>query len=145
MLFLEVKPRVDVFSSIQLLLHCSCLHQSHGRSNEYVVLLNSMQFVCLTGCLMFSVPWSSGRVDALDPSAVTPDGRLPNADSGPPGADPDDAAHLRMIFNRMGFNDQEIVALSGTSRFYCSFSRFSQMQCLSRCSTGAYALGRCHP
>jgi cytochrome c peroxidase len=69
-----------------------------------------------------TIPWSSGRVDALDASAVTPDGRLPNADSGPPGADPDDAAHLRAIFNRMGFNDQEIVALSG-----------------------AHALGRCHP
>jgi cytochrome c peroxidase len=56
---------------------------------------------------------SSGRVDELDPSAVTPDGRLPNADSGPPGADPNDAAHLRTIFNRMGVDDQEIVALSG--------------------------------
>jgi hypothetical protein len=67
------------------------------------------------------IPWSSGRVDALDASAVTPDGRLPNADSGPPGSDPADAAHVRAIFNRMGFNDQEIVALSG-----------------------AHALGRCH-
>lgn len=53
-----------------------------------------------------TIPWSAGRVDALDASAVTPDGRLPNADSGPPGADPADAAHLRTIFNRMGFNDQ---------------------------------------
>lgn len=61
-----------------------------------------------------TIPWSAGRVDAIDPSAVTPDGRLPNADSGPRGADKDDAAHLRTIFNRMGFNDQEIVALSGT-------------------------------
>jgi catalase (peroxidase I) len=68
-----------------------------------------------------TIPWSSGRVDAIDASAVTPDGRLPNADSGPPGADPSDGAHLRFIFNRMGFNDQEIVALSG-----------------------AHALGRCH-
>ncbi|KAL7496069.1 hypothetical protein ACHAWT_006359 [Skeletonema menzelii] len=67
------------------------------------------------------LPFHGGRVDALDPSAVTPDGRLPGADSGPPGADPSDAAHLRTIFNRMGFNDQEIVALSG-----------------------AHALGRCH-
>eukprot|EP00640_Fibrocapsa_japonica_P002810 CAMPEP_0113944488 /NCGR_PEP_ID=MMETSP1339-20121228/34449_1 /TAXON_ID=94617 /ORGANISM="Fibrocapsa japonica" /LENGTH=272 /DNA_ID=CAMNT_0000949707 /DNA_START=433 /DNA_END=1251 /DNA_ORIENTATION=- /assembly_acc=CAM_ASM_000762 len=67
------------------------------------------------------IPWRSGRVDALDPSAVTPDGRLPNADVGPAGEDPSDAAHLRTIFNRMGFNDQEIVALSG-----------------------AHALGRCH-
>lgn len=64
---------------------------------------------------------SSGRVDALDPSAVTPDGRLPNADSGPPGTDPTDSAHLRTIFYRMGFDDREIVALSG-----------------------AHALGRCH-
>jgi cytochrome c peroxidase len=64
---------------------------------------------------------SSGRVDAVDPSAVTPDGRLPNADVGPPGSDPADAAHLRAIFNRMGFDDREIVALSG-----------------------AHALGRCH-
>jgi len=54
-----------------------------------------------------TIPWSAGRVDAMDPAiSVTPDGRLPNADSGPPGADPDDAAHLRTIFNRMGFNDQ---------------------------------------
>lgn len=67
------------------------------------------------------IPWSSGRVDALDPSAVTPDGRLPNADSGPKGSDPSDAAHVRAVFDRMGFNDQEIVALSG-----------------------AHALGRCH-
>lgn len=68
-----------------------------------------------------TIPWSSGRVDALDPSAVTPDGRLPNADSGEPGADPADSQHLRDIFYRMGFNDQEIVCLSG-----------------------AHALGRCH-
>ena len=60
-----------------------------------------------------TIPWSSGRVDA-PVEAVTPDGRLPNAESGPKGADPSDAAHLRTIFNRMGFNDQEIVALSGT-------------------------------
>jgi cytochrome c peroxidase len=69
-----------------------------------------------------TIPWSSGRVDEMDPSAVTPDGRLPNADSGPPGADPSDAAHLRTIFGRMGFDDREIVVLSG-----------------------AHALGRCHP
>jgi len=68
-----------------------------------------------------TISWSSGRVDALDPSAVTPDGRLPNADVGPSGSDPDDATHLRTVFNRMGFDDQEIVALSG-----------------------AHALGRCH-
>jgi len=65
-----------------------------------------------------SIPWRAGRVDALDPSAVTPDGRLPEPDAGSP---PKTAAALRKVFNRMGFNDQEIVALSG-----------------------AHALGRCH-
>ena len=68
-----------------------------------------------------TIPWSSGRVDEIDPSAITPNGRLPNADVGAPGADPSDAQHLRDIFYRMGFNDEEIVCLSG-----------------------AHALGRCH-
>lgn len=49
-----------------------------------------------------TIPWSSGRVDELDAIAVTPDGRLPNADSGPKGADKSDAQHLRDIFYRMG-------------------------------------------
>jgi cytochrome c peroxidase len=43
------------------------------------------------------------------------------ADSGLPGANKADADHLRSMFQRMGFNDQEIVCLSG-----------------------AHALGRCH-
>ena len=67
-----------------------------------------------------TIPWRSGRVDS-GVTTVTPNGRLPNADSGPPGADASDASHLREIFGRMGFGDQEIVALSG-----------------------AHALGRCH-
>ena len=66
------------------------------------------------------VPFKAGRVD-LCPDAVTPDGRLPDASKG---NDPQKtAAALRKdVFYRMGFNDQEIVALSG-----------------------AHALGRCHP
>ncbi|CAB9525067.1 c peroxidase, mitochondrial [Seminavis robusta] len=67
-----------------------------------------------------AIGWSSGRTDQPE-EFITPDGRLPNADSGPPLADKSDADHLRTIFYRMGFNDQEIVALSG-----------------------AHALGRCH-
>lgn len=51
-----------------------------------------------------TVPWRPGRQDA-DSTACTPDGRLPNAAKGP--------QHLRNIFNRMGFDDREIVALSG--------------------------------
>jgi len=64
------------------------------------------------------VPWRAGRVDSMSPSDVTPDGRLPNATNGSAKKDVD---HLRDVFYRMGFNDQEIVALSG-----------------------AHALGRCH-
>ncbi|KAG5190632.1 cytochrome C peroxidase [Tribonema minus] len=63
------------------------------------------------------IPWRAGRVDA-DESTVTPGDRLPDADKGDPMRT---AAGLRATFNRMGFNDQEIVALSG-----------------------AHALGRCH-
>ncbi|KAL8349838.1 hypothetical protein RB598_005275 [Gaeumannomyces tritici] len=58
------------------------------------------------------VPFRPGRSDK-DMAACTPDGRLPDATQG--------ADHLRNIFYRMGFNDQEIVALSG-----------------------GHALGRCH-
>jgi len=59
-----------------------------------------------------TIPWRPGRLDR-DVSFCTPDGRLPDASK--------EHNHLRAIFGRMGFNDQEIVALSG-----------------------AHALGRCH-
>lgn len=59
-----------------------------------------------------TIPYRPGRADK-DVAACTPDGRLPDATQG--------GKHLRSIFGRMGFNDQEIVALSG-----------------------AHALGRCH-
>lgn len=58
------------------------------------------------------IPFRPGRQDK-EVAACTPDGRLPDASKG--------NKHLRDIFGRMGFNDQEIVALSG-----------------------AHALGRCH-
>ncbi|RKF82732.1 putative heme-binding peroxidase [Golovinomyces cichoracearum] len=60
-----------------------------------------------------SIPWRGGRIDHVDDSKLPPRGRLPDATKG--------AEHLRSIFYRMGFNDQEIVALSG-----------------------AHNLGRCH-
>lgn len=59
-----------------------------------------------------TVPWRPGRADR-DLSFCTPDGRLPDASK--------EHNHIRAIFGRMGFNDQEMVALSG-----------------------AHALGRCH-
>lgn len=64
------------------------------------------------------VEWSPGRSDAVDGSDSPPDGRLPDADKSSFRAT---VAHIRSIFYRMGFNDQEIVAL-----------------------VGAHALGRCH-
>jgi cytochrome c peroxidase len=59
------------------------------------------------------IPWKGGRTDFVDDSKISPRGRLPDATQG--------SDHLRHIFYRMGFNDQEIVALSG-----------------------AHSLGRCH-
>ncbi|WWD04925.1 cytochrome c peroxidase, mitochondrial [Kwoniella europaea PYCC6329] len=59
-----------------------------------------------------TIPWRPGRIDGFEHN-VTPDGRLPDASQA--------QDHLRFIFYRMGFNDQEIVALSG-----------------------AHAMGRCH-
>ncbi|KAL7801381.1 heme peroxidase [Trichoderma afarasin] len=58
------------------------------------------------------VPYRPGRRDG-EAAACTPDGRLPDASQG--------AKHLRDIFYRMGFDDREIVALSG-----------------------GHAIGRCH-
>ncbi|KAI9352597.1 heme peroxidase [Obelidium mucronatum] len=59
------------------------------------------------------VPWRAGRADAVSAESCPPDGRLPDAAQG--------QRHIRDIFYRMGFNDQEITALAG-----------------------AHALGRCH-
>lgn len=61
-----------------------------------------------------TIEWRAGRTDAIAAESCTPDGRLPDASQG--------HSHIRKIFYRMGFNDQEIVAL-----------------------LGAHALGRCHP
>jgi cytochrome c peroxidase len=58
------------------------------------------------------IGWRSGRQDGMV-EHCTPDGRLPDGDKG--------ADHIRYIFQKMGFNDEGIVALSG-----------------------AHALGRCH-
>ncbi|CAN6606296.1 cytochrome c peroxidase, mitochondrial [Trichomonascus vanleenenianus] len=51
------------------------------------------------------IPWKPGRVDYVDEENVPPNGRLPD------GALAQD--HVRSVFYRMGFNDQEIVALCG--------------------------------
>lgn len=46
-----------------------------------------------------------GRVDAVSGLSCPKDGLLPDATKG--------LAHIREIFHRMGFNDRDIVALSG--------------------------------
>jgi cytochrome c peroxidase len=63
-----------------------------------------------------SIPWHPGRRDIVENEVsvrVPPNGRLPDA------AKKED--HIRQVFGRMGFDDQEMVAL-----------------------IGAHALGRCH-
>jgi len=50
------------------------------------------------------IPFKFGRTDS-DGKDVPPNGRLPDASKG--------AAHLREVFYRMGFDDKEIVILSG--------------------------------
>ncbi|RHZ88451.1 hypothetical protein Glove_22g67 [Diversispora epigaea] len=59
------------------------------------------------------VPWKPGRKDVVDEKKVPPNGRLPDASQG--------EQHIRHVFNRMGFDDRQIVAL-----------------------IGAHSLGRCH-
>ena len=58
------------------------------------------------------IDWSPGRSDKIDGSACPEDGRLPDASKGAP--------HIRDVFNRMGFNDREIVALSGGIQSYAT-------------------------
>jgi len=73
----------------------------------------------LAGCVAIEsmggpkIDWRPGRSDHSGPKSPVPDGRLPDASQG--------QRHVRDIFYRMGFNDQEIVAL-----------------------VGAHAVGRCH-
>lgn len=61
------------------------------------------------------IRFAAGRSDEKPQSLCPAHGRLPDAEG--------DGKHIRAIFNRMGFNDQEIVALIG----------------------GGHVLGRCHP
>lgn len=51
-----------------------------------------------------TISWRAGRPDARGLDSA-PEGRLPDATQGCP--------HLRDVFYKMGFNDQDIVALSG--------------------------------
>lgn len=78
----------------------------------------------LSGCVAIremggpNIIFRSGRIDK-PASDTPPEGRLPDADKG---SMPKTNSHLRDVFGKMGFEDKEIVCLSG-----------------------AHALGRCHP
>lgn len=52
-----------------------------------------------------AIPFTYGRTDDADGARCPAHGRLPDAKLG--------ADHLREVFYRMGFNDRDIVALSG--------------------------------
>lgn len=69
-----------------------------------------------------------GRVDATSAEQCSPEGNLPDAEAGDNGKyggtsgtasteDTKPEGHLRKVFYRMGFNDEEIVALSGAHTF----------------------------
>lgn len=59
------------------------------------------------------MPMRYGRVDTQTALQCPPEGNLPGAAAPFPNNEPDAATHLRTVFYRMGFDDQEIVALSG--------------------------------
>ncbi|KAK9853614.1 hypothetical protein WJX84_003084 [Apatococcus fuscideae] len=59
------------------------------------------------------IPLRYGRKDAAAPEGCAPEGNLPAGGPPYPDGSPKAGDHLRKIFYRMGFNDQEIVALSG--------------------------------
>lgn len=83
------------------------------------------QIVCGAGWLQ-AIPFTSGRKDATSGAACPPEGRLPNGQAGEGNADSQTsitatAAHVRQVFDKMGFNDRQMV-----------------------CLIGAHALGQCH-
>lgn len=71
---------------------------------SYADLYQLASVVAVEYCGGPKIPFRLGRVDVTQDSC-TDDGRLPAADKG--------MGHLRDIFFRMGFNDAEIIALSG--------------------------------
>ncbi|GKY90772.1 hypothetical protein MPSEU_000050000 [Mayamaea pseudoterrestris] len=85
---------------------------------SYADLYTYASVVAVEECGGPKIPFSAGRVDFDSGETSPPDGRLPDADKG---SMVKTVQHVRDVFYRMGFNDQEIVALMG-----------------------AHALGRCH-
>ncbi|ETO23409.1 hypothetical protein RFI_13773 [Reticulomyxa filosa] len=59
------------------------------------------------------IPIRFGRVDTAEEKECPKEGNLPAANPPFPDSSPDAAVHLRRVFYRMGFDDKDIVALSG--------------------------------
>jgi cytochrome c peroxidase len=85
---------------------------------SYADLYTYAGVVAVEECGGPKIPYRLGRTDAESGEKSPPADRLPNADMGSRVAT---AQHLRDVFYRMGFTDQELVALAG-----------------------AHAMGRCH-
>ena len=59
------------------------------------------------------IPLRFGRKDVDQPEGCAPEGNLPAGGAPWPAPAKGPGDHLRQVFYRMGFSDQEIVALSG--------------------------------
>lgn len=73
------------------------------------------------------IPIRFGRLDTENESQCPKEGNLPNAEApfDPNDKDCDAATHLRRVFYRMGFNDKEIVCLSGAHTLGRAFAERS--------------------
>ena len=60
-----------------------------------------------------TLPMRYGRCDVAGPEQCPKEGNLPDAEAPFGDGSRDAASHLRAVFGRMGFDDREIVALSG--------------------------------
>mmetsp|Transcript_278 Transcript_278/g.433 ORF Transcript_278/g.433 Transcript_278/m.433 type:complete len:326 (+) Transcript_278:15-992(+) len=76
-----------------------------------IIQMASAEFIHMSGGP--KIPMRYGRVDAKAPRDCPKEGNLPSANEPFGDGSKNAAEHLRRVFNRMGFNDQEIVALSG--------------------------------
>jgi L-ascorbate peroxidase len=76
-----------------------------------IIQMGSAEFIEMAGGP--KIPMKYGRVDAAEASECPQEGNLPGAGAPFGDGSKNAAEHLRKVFHRMGFNDQEIVALSG--------------------------------
>ena len=104
---MRFEPEISDDANNGLLIVRDMLHEVKEKYPE----LSEADIWTLAGTLAIEfmggpkVPHKFGRTDDEDGSRCPEHGRLPDASQG--------AEHLREVFYRMGFNDRDIVALSG--------------------------------